>query len=240
MDAVSDRDYIIEFLAAASISMMHVSRMAEEYVYWNSSEFKYIAIDDSFCTGSSMMPQKKNPDIAELLRGKTGRVYGDLVALLTVMKGAPLSFNKDFQEDKEPMFDAMDTWKASVRILAEMIRKTRYRRDEIDKHLAEGFMGATDFADALTRQGIPFRESHGIAGRVVKLCESRACDFENLKKEDLIAIDPRFESLTIPDLSMRGLVNARTSFGGTAPSEVERQIKAGDAWLEGIRRGNLA
>ncbi|MDR3164272.1 MAG: argininosuccinate lyase [Synergistaceae bacterium] len=236
MDAVSDRDYIIEFLAAAAISMMHVSRIAEEFVYWNSSEFKFIAIDDAFCTGSSMMPQKRNPDVAELLRGKTGRVYGDLVALLTVMKGTPLSFNKDFQEDKEPMFDAIDTWKTSIKILREMIRKTRYRRDEIDRHLAVGFMGATDFADALTRQGIPFRESHNIVGRVVKLCESRGCDFKDLKKDDLLAIDPRFERLTIPDLSMRGIVNARKSFGGTAPSEVERQIKTGQTWLEGIKR----
>jgi argininosuccinate lyase len=234
MDAVSDRDYIIEFLSAAAISMMHISRVAEEFVYWNSSEFKFIAIDDAFCTGSSMMPQKKNPDVAELLRGKTGRVYGDLVALLTVMKGTPLSFNKDFQEDKEPMFDAIDTWKASIGILREMITKTQYRRDEIDKHLAAGFMSATDFADALTRQGIPFRESHNIVGRVVKLCESRGCDFKDLKKDDLLTIDPRFELLEIPDLSMRGLVNARTSFGGTAPTEVERQIKAGRAWLDGI------
>ena len=180
------------------------------------------------------MPQKKNPDAAELLRGKTGRVYGGLVALLTVMKGTPLAFNKDFQEDKEPLFDAVDTWKASIKILREIIMKTQYRRGEIDKHLATGFMSATDFADALTRQGIPFRESHNIVGRVVKLCENRGCDFKDLKKEDLIPIDPRFEWLTIPDLSMRGLVNARTSFGGTAPSEVERQIKTGRAWLDGL------
>ena len=240
MDAVSDRDYIIEFLAAASISMMHVSRVAEEFVYWNSPEFKFIAIDDTFCTGSSMMPQKKNPDVAELLRGKTGRVYGDLVALLTVMKGTPLAFNKDFQEDKEPLFDAVDTWRASIKILREMIIKTHYRRDEIDKHLAAGFMSATDFADALTRQGIPFRESHNIVGRVVKLCEKRGCDFKDLKKDDLLTIDPRFEQLTIPDLSMRGLVNARTSFGGTAPSEVKRQIKTGRVWLDGIKRAQEA
>ncbi|MDR0765147.1 MAG: argininosuccinate lyase [Synergistaceae bacterium] len=236
MDAVSDRDYIIEFLAAAAISMMHVSRVAEEFVYWNSSEFKFIAIDDAFCTGSSMMPQKKNPDVAELLRGKTGRVYGGLVAMLTVMKGTPLAFNKDFQEDKEPLFDAVDTWKASIKILREMIMKTQYRREEIDKHLAAGFMSATDFADALTRQGIPFRESHNIVGRVVKLCESRGCDFKDIKKDDLLAIDSRFEWLTIPDLSARGLVNARASFGGTAPSEVERQIKTCRAWLDGIKR----
>jgi argininosuccinate lyase len=234
MDAVSDRDYIIEFLSDASISMMHISRFAEEFVYWNSSEFRYISIDDSFCTGSSMMPQKKNPDIAELLRGKVGRVYGDLMGLLTVMKGTPLSFNKDFQEDKEPMFDAMDTWKASLTILAAMINKTEFRLDEINKHLASGFLSATDMADSLVRQGIPFRESHEIVGKMVKLCERNSCDFTDLKREELVSIDKRFDSLSLPDLSMRGCVNARTSFGGTAPSEVKRQIETGKNWLSSV------
>ena len=234
MDAVSDRDYIIEFLAAASISMMHISRFAEEFVYWNSSEFKYIVIDDGFCTGSSMMPQKKNPDIAELLRGKVGRVYGDLMALLTVMKGTPLSFNKDFQEDKEAMFDAMDTWKASLLILAAMIDKTRFRSDEIARHLETGFLAATDIADHLVRQGIPFREAHEIVGKMVRYCEKEHCGFTDLKRGDLIAIDGRFESMTLPDISMRGCVNARTTFGGTAPSEVKRQIDTGGVWLEEV------
>jgi argininosuccinate lyase len=236
MDSVSDRDYIIEFLAAASISMMHISRFAEEFVYWNSSEFSYITIDDSFCTGSSMMPQKKNPDIAELLRGKVGRVYGDLMALLTVMKGTPLSFNKDFQEDKEAMFDAMDTWKASLTILAAMINKTEFRTSELMKHMSAGFLAATDIADHLVRQGIPFRESHGIVGRMVKYCEHKSLRFTDLKREDLIAIDARFESITLPDLSMESCVNARTTFGGTAPREVERQINTGKAWLDGMSK----
>ncbi|MDR1480995.1 MAG: argininosuccinate lyase [Synergistaceae bacterium] len=234
MDAVSDRDYIIEFLSGASISMMHVSRFAEEIVYWNSSEFGFISIDDSFCTGSSMMPQKKNPDIAELLRGKVGRVYGDLITLLTVMKGTPLSFNKDFQEDKEPLFDAIDVWRTSVSILAAMIEKMEYRSDEIQKHLAKGFLCATDMADSLVRQGIPFRDSHWLVGKMVKLCESKSCDMSDLSLEDLISLDPRFESLVLPDLSMMGCVSARKTFGGTAPSEVKRQIEVGRKWLATI------
>jgi argininosuccinate lyase len=235
MDSVSDRDYIIEFLSAASISMMHVSRLAEEFVYWNSSEFKYIVIDDSFCTGSSIMPQKKNPDIAELLRGKVGRVYGSLITLLTVMKGTPLAFNKDFQEDKEPMFDAMDTWRTSITILAAMIKKTSFRREEIDRHLLTGFLAATDIADSLVRQGVPFRDSHEIVGKMVKYCEKKSCDFTDLKREDLIAVDSRFETLSLPDVSMRGCVEARTAFGGTAPSEVRRQIEAASEWLNTIK-----
>jgi argininosuccinate lyase len=234
MDAVSDRDYIIEFLSAASISMMHISRFAEEIVYWNSSEFKFISIDDGFCTGSSMMPQKKNPDIAELLRGKVGRVYGSLIALLTVMKGTPLSFNKDFQEDKEPLFDAVDVWRTSVSILAAMIDKMEYRSDEIQKHLANGFLCATDIADSLVRQGIPFRDSHWLVGGMVRLCESKSCGLEDLSGEDLVSLDPRFESLVLPDLSMMGCVNARKTIGGTAPAEVKRQIETGRKWLAAV------
>ncbi|MDR0653110.1 MAG: argininosuccinate lyase [Synergistaceae bacterium] len=237
MDAVSDRDYIIEFLSAASISMMHVSRFAEEFVYWNSSEFKYIAIDDSFCTGSSMMPQKKNPDIAELLRGKVGRVYGDLVALLTVMKGTPMSFNKDFQEDKEAMFDAMDTWRTSIAVLSAMLLNTQFRTDEINSHLGLGFIVATDIADSLTRRGVPFREAHEIVGKMVKYCENKSCGFEDLKKDDLREIDVRFASLDLPDISIMGCIKARTAFGGTAPSEVARQIRTGEEWLNGVRSG---
>ena len=157
MDSVSDRDYSLEFLSDASISMMHLSRWAEEFTWWNSSEFSYIAIDDSFCTGSSIMPQKKNPDMAELLRGKVGRVYGDLMQLLTVMKGTPLAYNKDFQEDKESLFDAIDTWKASIQIFAKMLEKTEFRMDQIQKKMGKGFLNATDIAEHFAKQGIPFR-----------------------------------------------------------------------------------
>lgn len=234
MDSVSDRDYSLEFLSDASISMMHLSRWAEEFTWWNSSEFSYIAIDDSFCTGSSIMPQKKNPDMAELLRGKVGRVYGDLMQLLTVMKGTPLAYNKDFQEDKESLFDAIDTWKASIQIFAKILEKTEFRMDQIQKQMGKGFLNATDIAEHFAKQGIPFREAHSIVGRMVKMCENKNCDFEDLTDEELQSIDSRVTRETLGDISIKACVNARVSFGGTAPSEVRRQIEVGKAWMEEI------
>ena len=234
MDSVSDRDYSLEFLSDASISMMHLSRWAEEFAWWNSSEFSYIAIDDSFCTGSSIMPQKKNPDMAELIRGKCGRVYGDLMQLLTVMKGTPLAYNKDFQEDKESVFDAIDTWKNTIDIFARMLDVTEFRVDQIQKQLSKGFLNATDIAEHFAKQGIPFREAHSIVGRMVKACENRGCDFDDLTEEELQAIDPRVTKASLGDISMEACVNARVSFGGTAPEEVRRQIVVGKAWLESI------
>ena len=234
MDGVSDRDYSIEFLSDASISMMHLSRWAEEFAWWNSSEFSYIAIDDSFCTGSSIMPQKKNPDMAELIRGKVGRVYGDLMQMLTVMKGTPLAYNKDFQEDKESLFDAIDTWKASIGIFAKMLDKTEFRMDKIAQQLSKGFLNATDIAEHFAKQGIPFREAHAIVGRMVKACERKGCDFEDLTEEELQAIDRRVTKASLGDISIPACVNARVSFGGTAPAEVRRQIAVGKAWLEGL------
>ena len=234
MDAVSDRDYSLEFLSDASISMMHLSRWAEEFAWWNSSEFSYIAIDDSFCTGSSIMPQKKNPDMAELIRGKVGRVYGDLMQLLTVMKGTPLAYNKDFQEDKESLFDPIDTWKATVDIFAKMLHKTEFRMDMIEKQLSKGFLNATDIAEHLAAQGIPFRQAHTLVGQMVKVCEKKGCDFTDLTDEDLQAIDSRLTKGSLGDISIKTCVNARMSFGGTAPSEVRRQIAAGKAWLESL------
>ncbi|WP_312650106.1 argininosuccinate lyase [Aminipila sp.] len=234
MDSVSDRDYSIEFLSAASISMMHLSRWAEEFVWWNSSEFSYIAIDDSFCTGSSIMPQKKNPDMAELLRGKVGRVYGDLMQMLTIMKGTPLAYNKDFQEDKESLFDAIDTWKASVQIFAKMLENTEFRMDQIEKHLSKGFLNATDIAEHFAKQGIPFREAHEIVGKMVKTCEVKECDFEDLTEVELQSIDSRVTKESLGDISIKACVDARVSFGGTAPTEVRRQIKVGQEWLDGL------
>lgn len=231
MDSVSDRDYIIEFINDASISMMHISRFAEEFVWWNSQEFSYIEIDDSFCTGSSIMPQKKNPDMAELLRGKVGRVYGHLIQMLTVLKGTPLAYNKDFQEDKEGLFDTIDTWKASLRIFAKMIEKTEFRMDKIEKHLNQGFLNATDIAEHFVKLGLPFREAHEIVGKMVKLCERQDKDFVDLTEEDLKTVDGWVTMNKLPDLSMEGCINARVSFGGTAPSEVRRQIKVGEEWL---------
>jgi argininosuccinate lyase len=232
MDSVSDRDYILEFLSAASISMMHLSRWAEEFVWWNSSEFAYIAIDDSYCTGSSIMPQKKNPDMAELIRGKCGRVYGDLMQLLTMMKGTPLAYNKDFQEDKEGLFDAVDTWKICLQIFSGMLEKTEFRMDRIGEQLDKGFLNATDVAEHLAMEGIPFREAHNIVGRMVKACEDKGCMLEELTDADLAAIDARVTKDLLGDISIRACVEARNSFGGTAPAEVLRQIEAGRKWLE--------
>lgn len=237
MDSVSDRDYSIEFLSDAAISMMHLSRWAEEFVWWNSQEFSFIDIDDSYCTGSSIMPQKKNPDMAELLRGKTGRVYGDLMQLLTVMKGTPLAYNKDFQEDKESLFDAVDTWKASVQIFANMLEKTEFRMDKIKAQISKGFLNATDIAEHFVILGIPFREAHSIVGRMVKACEQRDCDFSDLTEEELQAIDKRVTKASLGDISVEACVDARRSFGGTAPSEVRRQIASGRKWLDEISAG---
>ena len=231
MDSVSDRDYILELTSAASICMMHLSRFAEEFVYWNSQEFGYISIDDSFCTGSSIMPQKKNPDMAELLRGKVGRVYGNLFQLMTVMKGTPLAYNKDFQEDKEGLFDTVDTLKKSLLIFAKMIEKTEFNSDNIKKQLNKGFLNATDIAEHFVKMNIPFREAHEIVGKMVKYCEVHNKDFSDLTDENLKTIDDRLSKSVLPDLSMEGCINGRVSFGGTAPSEVLRQIEAGQNWL---------
>ena len=234
MDAVSDRDYSLEFLSDASISMMHLSRWAEEFAWWNSTEFSYIAIDDSYCTGSSIMPQKKNPDMAELVRGKCGRVYGDLMQLLTVMKGTPLAYNKDFQEDKESLFDAIESWKASLQIFAGMLEKTEFRLDVIEKQLSRGFLNATDIAEHFAAGGIPFREAHSIVGHMVRLCEENGCDFADLTDEQLQAIDPRITKELLGDISIPACVKARNSFGGTAPDEVRRQISVGRTWLDTV------
>lgn len=232
MDSVSDRDYVIEFISNAAISMMHLSRWAEEVVWWNSSEFAFIDIDDSYCTGSSIMPQNKNLDMAELLRGKTGRVYGDLIQILTVMKGTPLAYNKDFQEDKEGFYDAIDTWKASLQIFANMLEKTEFKLDQIEKQLKRGFINATDIAEHFTKQGIPFREAHEIVGHMVKICERENCDFHDLTDEQLKEVDERISRKALGDISVKACVEARTSFGGTAPSEVRRQIEVGRRWME--------
>lgn len=231
MDSVSDRDYSLEFLSDASISMMHLSRWAEEFVWWNSQEFSFIDIDDSYCTGSSIMPQKKNPDMAELLRGKSGRVYGDLMQLLTVMKGTPLAYNKDFQEDKESLFDAVDTWKASIQIFAHMLENTEFRMDRIKVQMSKGFLNATDIAEHMVKAGIPFREAHSIVGRMVKLCETKGCELEELTDEELSSVDFRISKDVLGDISIKACVEGRKSFGGTSPSDVKRQINVGRKWL---------
>ncbi len=234
MDSVSDRDYLLELVSSASICMMHISRMAEEFVYWNSQEFSYISIDDSFCTGSSIMPQKKNPDMAELLRGKTGRVYGNLVQLLTVMKGTPLAYNKDFQEDKEGLFDTIDTLNRSLLILAKMIEKTEFNMENIEKYLNKGFLNATDAAEHLVKSGMPFREAHEVVGKMVMYCEKHSKDFSDLTENELKSINEKLSLNLLSDLRMEGCVSGRVSYGGTAPKEVLRQIDSGRNWLESI------
>lgn len=180
------------------------------------------------------MPQKKNPDMAELLRGKVGRVYGDLTQMLTVMKGTPLAYNKDFQEDKESLFDAVDTWKDSITIFAHMLEKTEFRIDQIEKQFAKGFLNATDIAEHFVKLNIPFREAHSIVGKMVKACEVKGCDFEDLTDEELSAIDVRVNKASLGDISIKACVDARVSFGGTAPSEVRRQIKTGRAFMANL------
>mgnify|MGYP000274975847 CR=1 FL=1 len=236
LDAVSDRDFLLDLHYAGSVMAMHLSRLSEEIVLWSSSEFGFITLSDSYSTGSSIMPQKKNPDFAELIRGKSGRVYGNLVQLLVTMKGLPLAYNKDFQEDKESLFDAIDTWKATIDIFAKMLDKTEFRMDQIEKQLGKGFLNATDIAEHFAKQGIPFREAHAIVGHMVKACEKKGCDLEDLTDEELQAIDKRVTKELLGDISIKSCVNARVSFGGTAPSEVHRQIEVGRQWLNSLER----
>jgi len=220
LDAVSDRDFAIEFTAAASLIMVHYSRMAEELVLWNSQAFAFIDIDDAFCTGSSMMPQKKNPDVPELVRGKTGRVTGNLMTLLMLMKAQPLAYNKDNQEDKEPLFDTLDTLEACTRAFAELVPTLNVRRERMRAAAAEGFIAATDLADHLVRLGLPFRDAHAVVGEAVQLAVQRDCPLEALSLEDFKSFDARLDESIFDVLDMDNALNARDHFGGTAPAQV--------------------
>lgn len=232
MDTVADRDFVVEFMSFASLCMAHLSRFSEEYILWNSQEFGFIDIDDSFCTGSSIMPQKKNPDIPELIRGKTGRVYGNLIAMLTVIKGLPMAFNKDFQEDKEALFDTIKTLKSCVKIFTAMLEKTKFNYDKIEKHMSKGFLNATDVAESLVTQGIPFRTAHELVGILVKYCEHNNMKLEELKQEELAIIDDRLENILLTDLDNYSCILRRKSYGGTAPIEVKRQIASAQEFLK--------
>ncbi|MEQ8231037.1 MAG: argininosuccinate lyase [Gammaproteobacteria bacterium] len=220
LDAVSDRDFAIEFTACASILMMHYSRMAEELVLWNSQAFGFIDIADAFCTGSSMMPQKKNPDVPELVRGKSGRVFGHLVGLLTLMKSQPLAYNKDNQEDKEPLFDTIDTVDAATRAFAELVPTLSVRRERFRAAAAQGFINATDLADHLVRMGRPFRDAHAVVGAAVALAVERGCALEDLSLEDYRRFDAELDESIFSALDMDRALNARDHFGGTAPAQV--------------------
>ena len=235
MDTVADRDFIVEFMSFASLFMAHLSRFSEEFILWNTQEFGFIEIDDSFCTGSSIMPQKKNPDIPELIRGKTGRVYGHLMGLLTVIKGLPMAFNKDFQEDKEALFDTVKTVKTSAAIFSQMLANTSFKAESIMEHMDKGFLAATDLAEFMVTEGIPFRTAHELVGKIVRHCEATGIGLVSLKDEELLSIDERMKGLTLPDLSSLSCVMRRDSFGGTSPSEVERQMKIGRKFLDAAK-----
>jgi len=224
LDAVSDRDFAIEFSAFASIAMMHVSRLAEEIVLWKSQNFDFIDLADRYCTGSSIMPQKRNPDVAELARGKTGRVYGHLTALLTLMKGQPMTYNKDNQEDKEPLFDTVDTLRDTLRIMAEMVGGIVVKPEAMERAALRGYATATDLADYLVKKGLPFRDAHEVVAHAVKLAISRGMDLADLPLDTLQSFNAAITDDVYQVLSLRGSLNARNVLGGTAPAQVRAQI----------------
>ena len=231
MDGVSDRDYALELLSALSILMMHLSRFAEEVILWCSWEFKFVELDEAYSTGSSIMPQKKNPDMAELVRGKTGRVYGDLMGLLTVMKGLPLAYNKDMQEDKEPVFDAVDTVKMCLPVFAGMIASMRVLPQNMRRAAGGGFINATDCADYLTKKGMPFRDAYTTVGNLVYYCTQQGKLLEELTLEELKNISPLFGEDVYEALSLETCMGQRRSHGGPAPEETERQIRELEAFI---------
>lgn len=229
MDGVSDRDYVIEYLSALSICMMHLSRLSEEIILWNSDEYRFVELSDTYATGSSIMPQKKNPDIAELIRGKTGRVYGALMQLLTTMKGLPLAYNKDMQEDKECAFDAMDTANGCLLLMAGMLSSCKFREDRMAASALGGYANATDAADYLVRKGIPFREAHGIVGRLVLLCIERGIRLDELPLGDYQALSAAFDEDIYEAISLKTCVERRCTKG--APGAMAEEIQFAEEWL---------
>ncbi|MHB1143014.1 MAG: argininosuccinate lyase [Sulfuricaulis sp.] len=225
LDAVSDRDFAIEFVSAAALIMTHLSRMSEELVLWSSSQFGFVELSDAYCTGSSIMPQKKNPDVPELVRGKTGRVNGHLVALLTLMKGQPLAYNKDNQEDKEPVFDTLDTVLGSLRVFAGMIPSMKVRRDHLLRAAVMGHATATDLADYLVRQGVAFRDAHEIVGKAVRLAIDTDRDLSQIDLDEYKKLSPAIGKDVYAVLTVEGSLKARDHLGGTAPSQVKAAIK---------------
>lgn len=232
MDSVSDRDYLIEFLAALSTVMMHLSRFCEEIIIWNSNEYQFVEMDDAYSTGSSIMPQKKNPDIAELVRGKTGRVYGALMSLLTTMKGLPLAYNKDMQEDKEVAFDAMDTVKNCLSLFTGMLRTMKFRKDRMAASAMNGFANATDAADYLVGKGVPFRDAHGIIGRLVLYCIEKNMSIDQLPLEELKGISDKFEDDIYEAVSLKTCVEKRLTIGAPGLPAMKEAIVRNRAYLE--------
>ncbi len=231
MDGVSDRDYLIDYLGACATIMMHLSRFAEEVILWNSNEYQFVEIDDAYSTGSSIMPQKKNPDVAELVRGKTGRVYGALMSLLTVMKGLPLAYNKDMQEDKELSFDAMETVKACISLFNGMLSTMKFKKDRMLASAREGFMNATDVADYLVKRGVPFRDAHGIVGQIVLSCMEKGIAIEEMSLEELKGFSPEFEEDVYAAISLDACVNRRIIVGAPGKEAMERVIAIEKAYL---------
>lgn len=232
MDGVSDRDYLIEFLSALSMIMMHLSRFSEEVIIWNSNEYRFVEIDDAYSTGSSIMPQKKNPDIAELVRGKTGRVYGALNALLVTMKGIPLAYNKDMQEDKEWTFDAIDSVKGCITLFAGMLRTMQFREDRMKESAKQGFINATDAADYLVNRGVPFRDAHGIVGQLVLTCIEKRISLDELPLKEYQKISPVFEEDIYDAISLSVCVSRRTTTGAPGPEAMEKVLQVYRKYME--------
>ena len=232
MDGVSDRDYLLELLSALSIMMMHLSRFCEEVIIWNSNEYQFVEIDDAYSTGSSIMPQKKNPDIAELVRGKTGRVYGALNALLTTMKGIPLAYNKDMQEDKEWAFDAMDTAKGCITLFAGMLKTMQFNKDRMEESAKHGFTNATDAADYLVNHGVPFRDAHGIVGKLVLTCIEKKIPLDELPLEEYRKISPVFEEDIYKAIDLETCVNKRVTIGAPGKDAMAKSIAAYQKYME--------
>ncbi len=239
MDGVSDRDYLIEFLDALAICQMHLSRFSEEIIIWNSNEYRFVELDDAYSTGSSIMPQKKNPDIAELVRGKTGRVYAALVSLLTTMKGIPLAYDKDMQEDKELTFDAVDTLKIEIPLFDDMIRTCQFRPDVMEASAKHGFTNATDAADYLVEKGVPFRDAHGIIGRMVLYCIDHKKALDDLSLEEFRQFSDRFDTDIYEAISLRTCVEKRLTEGAPSARSMDREIAACRAYLSEETDGSL-
>ncbi|MCG6975872.1 MAG: argininosuccinate lyase [Acidiferrobacterales bacterium] len=233
LDAVSDRDFAIEFVSNASVIMMHLSRFSEELILWSTAQFNFIELGDNFCTGSSIMPQKKNPDVPELIRGKTGRVNGHLVSLLTLMKGQPLAYNKDNQEDKEPLFDTLDTVLDSLKVYADMLTSMEVKRDNMRDAAIKGYTTATDLADALVRKGVAFRDAHEIVGKAVRYAIDQGKDLGELEVKALQQFSDAIDKQVLDVLKVEGSVNARDHLGGTAPSQVRLAVKKARQSLKG-------
>ena len=231
MDSVSDRDYLIEFLSAMSTIMMHLSRFSEEIIIWNSNEYRFVELDDAYSTGSSIMPQKKNPDIAELVRGKTGRVYGALMSLLTTMKGLPLAYNKDMQEDKELTFDAIDTTKGCISLFTGMIDTMTFNKDNMESSAKNGFTNATDAADYLVGKGVPFRDAHGIVGQLVLFCIEKDIALDEMTLEEFKAISPVFEEDIYEAISLKTCVEKRMTIGAPGMEAMKKVIEINEKYL---------